>query len=187
MARIPYREAVDAKGDTKVLLESVDANIAKMVAQAQAVAPHLLKMVGAMLTELQLPATLRELATLLVGRHTGASYEWAQHVRIAKATGVTDEQLSALERDDLDADCFDERDRAVLAFALEVLEVPRPSDAAYDRLTEAGLETEEIVELVLVVGAYQMLAHVMTTFDIDEEPAISEDKFDATMKAISEG
>jgi alkylhydroperoxidase family enzyme len=84
--------------------------------------------------------------------------------------GATDEQIQAIERGDIEADCFDEADRLVLRFASEAIEGGASEEtfaAARDRFSP-----REIIELLLAVGFYMMLARVMRSVDIDlDEPA----------------
>jgi len=125
----------------------------------------------ALLTQLQLDPELRELAILLVAARTGAEYEWFQHVGIARAIGVDDERISAVEGGELDAPCFDSDARVMLRFASEVLDGPRAEEETFTALSER-FPAREIVELLLVIGSYQMLARAMTTLDIDIDEAV---------------
>jgi 4-carboxymuconolactone decarboxylase len=181
VARVPYLEASEARGEAKAAVERVPKNIVRLIAQAQGVAAPVFSLIGAMLTKLDLDDELREITILHVGRQTDAEYEWVQHVPIAERVGVTSEQVAAIERGDLEADCFDEKERATLLFADAVLETPRPDDPTFDRLLAAGYEPRETVELVLLVGCYQLLAHAMTALDIDVDASVSAEELEATM------
>ena len=185
MARVPYLDASEAQGEAKAAVERVPKNIVRLVAQAQGVAEPVFSLIGAMLTKLDLDDRLREMTILQVGRHTDAEYEWVQHVPIAERVGVTSAQVAAIERGDVEAVCFDERARATLAFVTEVLETPRPADATFGRLLAAGYEPRETVELVLLVGCYQMLAHAMTALDIDVDASVSAEELQASMEYMN--
>jgi len=127
---------------------------------------------GTLLDALQLDPLLRELAILRVARLTPhAEYEWIQHVPIAKAVGASDEQVAALERDDPEAECFSLPERLVLRFTAEVVRDAQASDATLEQL--AGiLSPREIVELLMVIGQYMMVARVMATTRMElDEPA----------------
>jgi 4-carboxymuconolactone decarboxylase len=125
-----------------------------------------------LLEELELDPLLRELAILRVARLTPhAEYEWVQHVPIARAVGATEDQVAALERDDAEAPCFSEAERAVLRFTTEVVEGARASDEAMNKL-RTMLSPGEIVELLMVIGQYMMVARVMATTHMElDEPA----------------
>jgi alkylhydroperoxidase family enzyme len=182
--RIPYLQASEASGEIARLLEVAPMNLVRLIALAEGVAQPTLDMAGAMLTKTALDPRLREYAILFVARRTEAEYEWVQHVPVAEAVGITPEEIAAIERDDLGAACFAEDAAATLAFTAELLEGPRPADSTFERLLAAGYQSREVVELVLIVGCYQLLAHVMTALDIDLDPPIGPAKLASTMDAI---
>lgn len=173
MARIPYVEFETASPKARETLEKLPAklNIFKMMAHAETNFRPLVGLGTSILTQQQLPARLRELAILRVARLSKAEYEWVQHVPIAKMTGVSDEQVAALERDDAGAACFDAVDRVVLRATDEIVRDGGPSDATFAELSR-HLSHREFVELVLAVGFYMVMARLMISTRIDiEEPA----------------
>lgn len=107
---------------------------------------------------------MRELVILHVGRLSEAEYEWVQHVPIALAVGATREEIDAVERGDLDA--LGTAEAAVLRFTGEVVRDVRASDEAFDAVAEQ-LSPREIVELLLVIGQYMMVARVARNTDIE--------------------
>ncbi len=88
----------------------------------------------------------------------------------AKAVGVTDAQIEALDGGGTNADCFDEVERLVLRFTGEVVRDPGASEAIVSALTK-HLSHREIVELILAIGFYMLVARLMVTAGIDLEPA----------------
>jgi len=134
MARIPYVETESASEDVRAVLEQMPANlnIFRMAAHAETNLRPLLTLGVSVLTNQKLDDRLRELAILRVARLTSAEYEWVQHVPIARLTGASDEEIAALERDDIEADCFDDKARAVLRFASEVNRSIGASQEAFD-------------------------------------------------------
>ena len=99
-----------------------------------------------------------------------AEYEWVQHVPIARAVGASDEQVAALERDDVGAECFSDAERTLLRFTTEVVIDARASDASFEAIREL-LSARELIELMMVIGQYTMLARVMATTELDlDEP-----------------
>src|SRR3954464_5146376 len=123
MARLPYVDPDAASPDVREALERVPPlNIFRMTAQADSAFVPWLRWAGVLLSKLELDPLLRELAILRVARLTPhAEYEWVQHVPIAEAVGATADQVAALERDDAQAACFSDSERAVLRFTTEVL------------------------------------------------------------------
>ncbi len=173
MARIPYVDPDIASEPVREALERVPPlNIFRMLANADSVFRPFLRFGDALLANLELDGLLRELAILRVASLTPhAEYEWVQHVPIAQAVGATDDQVAALERDDPEADCFDAAQRAALRFTTEVVRDARASDDTFGALA-ALLPPRQIVELLLVIGQYMMLARVMATLELElDEPA----------------
>src|SRR5687767_6079641 len=116
---------------------------------------------AAHLGKLELNTLLREMAILRVARLTPhAEYEWVQHVPIAEAVGATKEQVAAIERDEPEANCFSQPQRLVLRFTTEVVRDARASEEALAGLKQT-MSPREIVELLMVIGQYMMLARVM--------------------------
>jgi len=172
MARIPYRRPEEAEGRVREVMEAAPAlNIFRLMAHADSAFVPWLRWGGALLGELELDPVLRELAILRVARLTpGAEYEWVQHDPIAQAVGARPEQVDALGRDDIEAGCFSDAERAVLGFTSEVVVGARASDEAYAAVA-AVLSPREIVELIMVVGQYMMVGRVMAALQIDlDEP-----------------
>lgn len=173
MARIPYPDPAKApEGVREALAGLPPLNIFRMLAHAEFAFRPFLRFGGAILSQLELDPRLRELAILQVAAQAGARYEWVQHVAIARAVGVGDEQIAAVERGELaTAESLNALERAVLQSTAEVIDGPRVSDATFAAVSE-GLSHREIVELLLTVGEYLMLARVMTTLELElDEPA----------------
>jgi alkylhydroperoxidase family enzyme len=111
---------------------------------------------------------VRELAITRTGMLCEAPYEIVAHKRIGKNVGVTDEQNAALE-DWKSATCFNELQRAALAFTDEIVGMHRPSDTTFNAIA-AKLTPAALVELQLSVGFYIMTSKFLETFGIDMQP-----------------
>ena len=171
MARLPYVDPAEAPPAVRDALERLPPlNIFRTLAHAESAFRPYLRFGAAILGELELDPKLRELAILQVARISEAEYEWVQHVAIGRHVGVTDEQIEAIEASThTTAECFDETERAVLAFTAEVVRGPHLADETYAAVAER-LSPREIVELLLTAGSYLMLARVMTVLEIDVDP-----------------
>jgi AhpD family alkylhydroperoxidase len=186
MARMPYVDPEQAPPEVREALEALPPlNIFRTLAHAETCLRPALRLGGAILGAQQLDAGLRELAILRVARLTGAEYEWVQHVAIAHAVGVTDDQVSALERGDAEAECFDERERVVLRLATEIVEDAGASEATFAAAREA-FSPREIVELILAAGYYYTLAGLMNSVDIDLDEPAGQAVIDSATSAPSE-
>jgi len=176
MARLPYVQPETAPEDVRKVLERLGRplNIFKLMAHAETNFRPLLRLGTSILLEQKLPASLRELAILRTARRCGADYEWVQHVAIAKAVGVTDEQIDALAADRLDAPVLSEVEQTVLAVTDDLVRDGRVPEGRFATLQRL-LSTREIVELVLAVGFYVTLARLMVVSDIDPDPPVGLD------------
>jgi len=124
---------------------------------------------GAIRHKGELDPVVRELAITRTGILCEAPYEVVAHKRIGKSVGVTDEQNAALQNWQ-GASCFNEVQRAALAFTDEIVTLKRPTDAAF-RAIAAKLTPAALVELQLAVGFYVMTSKFLETFMIDMQQA----------------
>jgi len=171
MARIPYVDPAQASDKVRGTLErlTVPLNIFRMMAHAETCFRPMLRLGSAILAEQRLSAKLRELAILEVAHLSRAEYEWVQHVGIARAAGVSKEQVEALARGDIDASCFDETERIVLRFTSQVVRDAEASEATFAAV-QKQLSPQEIVELIVAIGFYMMMARLMRTLAVDMDP-----------------
>ncbi len=172
MARLPYVDPATAPEKVRDTLDRLAAplRIFRMMAHAESNFRPLVRLGGSILAKQQLDAKLREMAILRVANLSRAGYEWAQHVPIAKAAGVGDEQIAALERGDAAAPCFDERETLLLRFTDELVRDVRVSDATFAAASRE-FPPRQIVEIILAVGYYMMIARLLETTAVDLEAA----------------
>jgi alkylhydroperoxidase family enzyme len=171
MARLPYVDPAAAPEHVRETLSKlpVSLNVFRMMAHAEQDFRPLIQLGTAILGRQKLPAKLRELVILRVGRLSNAQYEWVQHVPIALATGATRAQIDALEKDDVKASCFDATEQIALRFATEVVRDVRASEATFNELARL-VTTQEIVELIVTVGYYMLIARLLETTAVDIDP-----------------
>jgi len=169
MARIDYCDTAKSSERTREILgKNRNANIFRMMAHSPSHLEQYCRLGGAIRHRGELDPVLRELAITRTGILCEAPYEIAAHKRIGGNVGVTDEQNAALDNWQ-DAACFDELQRATLAFTDEIVRQRRPSDATFNAIA-ASLTPAALVELQLAVGFYIMTSKFLETFDIDLQP-----------------
>jgi alkylhydroperoxidase family enzyme len=176
MARIPYADLEKAHPKVREVYDglTVKLNLFRMMAHAERNFGPLTRLGGTILARQELSDRLRELAILYVAQLSSARYEWVQHVPIAERAGVSSEQIAALESGDIRAACFDDEERNVLEFTLQVVRDVRPTDQALEALAGC-LSHREIVELTIAVSYYMMMARLMEVTGVDlEEPGGTE-------------
>ena len=170
MARLPYVDPEKAADQVRETLERlpVKLNIFRMMAHAETSFRPMMALGMSILAQQQLSAKLRELVILRVGSLSNARYEWVQHVPIALAAGATKAQVAALEHGDVEGP-FDALERVVLRFTTEVVKQVRASDETFAALS-ALVSPREVVELVLTIGYYMMIARLLETTAVDMDP-----------------
>lgn len=159
--RIPLADFDRMPGELgdKLRRMPVRLNIFRMMANAPTTVLPMLRLGGAILSDQELPHAPRELLILLVARIEGGEYEWIQHDPIAEKVGVTRAQIEAIERLDLAADVFTPAERALLAFARQVIENVRVDDATF-AAAHAHYGDRQIVEAILAIGFYMAAARL---------------------------
>ena len=176
---LPYVSPESAPEKVREVLKDLPPlNIFRMVANSETVFRPFLGLGSALLASKTFDHCLRELVILLVGKLSDGTYEWVQHVPIAKSCGATDEQITALEKADLDADCFDAAEKAVLNFSADALQNVKASDATFKEV-EKHLSPAQIVELIMILGFYRTVAVLTESTDIDIDGPIGTAVVDA--------
>src|ERR1700740_886928 len=166
MARIDYSDPAKHNERTSELLgKNRNANIFRMMAHSPSYLSQYCGLGGAIRNRGELDPVVRELAVTRTGILCEAPYEVVAHKRIGKNVGVTDEQNAALT-DWKSATCFDDVQRAALAFTDEIVALRRPTDATFNAIA-AKLTPAALIELQLAVGFYIMTSKVLETFGID--------------------
>src|SRR5579871_5464950 len=169
MARIDYCDTSKSNERTKEILgKNRNANIFRMMAHSPSYFEQYCRLGGAIRHRGELDPVLRELAITRTGILCEAPYEIVAHRRIGKNVGVTDEQNAALDNWEA-ATCFDDVQRAALAFTDEIVRLRRPTDATFNAIA-SKLSSAALVELQLSVGFYIMTSKFLETFDIDMQP-----------------
>lgn len=169
MARIDYCDAANASDRTREILQkNRNANIFRMLAHSPSHFEQYCRLGSAIRFKGELDPVLRELAITRTGILCKAPYEVAAHKRIGEGVGVTDAQNASLD-DWRAASCFNEVQRAALAFTDEVVTLHKPTDATFSAIAER-LTPGALVELQLSIGFYIMTSKFLETFGIDLQP-----------------
>lgn len=120
----------------------------------------------------KLSPKLRELGQIRAGWARGSQFVFSQHCKAARGVGFTEEQVRAIPHWQV-ATCFDELERAVLAYAdCLVLSGGRTPDGVFDVLKK-HLSDVEIMELTYTTALYDFHAVISKALrleydDIDE-------------------
>jgi alkylhydroperoxidase family enzyme len=123
----------------------------------------------------RLDPVLRELAQTRVGWAKGSQFVFSQHCKSLRGLGVSEARIAAVPSWQV-ADCYDEKERAVLAYAdCLALSGGRTPDAVFDKL-KSFLSDEEILELTYITCLYDMHAvmsrALRTEWDDKPDPVV---------------
>ena len=169
MARIDYCDpATNSDRTREILGKNRNANIFRMMAHSPRYLEQYCRLGRAIRFEGELDPIVRELAITRTGILCEAPYEVIAHKRLGRGVGVSDEQNEALANWQA-ASCFDEVQRAALAFTDEVVRLNKPTDATFNAVA-AKLSQRALVELQLSIGFYVMTSKFLETFGVDLQP-----------------
>ena len=124
---------------------------------------------GKLLQGGKLPARERELVILRTAYLCGAEYEWAQHVPMAQAAGVTEDEIVRVAGGP-DAAGWSDDDATLLRATDEVVTDRRIGDATWAALA-ARFDERQLIEVPMVAGHYALLAGVLNSLGVQPESA----------------
>jgi 4-carboxymuconolactone decarboxylase len=109
----------------------------------------------------------REIVILRCAFVKRSTYEWHQHVRIARDAGLSDAEIDAI-RDWRQSSLYSEPERALLAYVDELAANPRPGEEVFAAVAR-GRSPGEILGVTWLITLYFQLAHVMAALDLETE------------------
>jgi len=122
-----------------------------------------------------LDPALRELGQTRAGWLRGSQFVFSQHCKSCRTVGISEEQVAAIPAWST-ADCFDDKERVVLAYTDALVGGDgRIPDALFEQL-RAHLSDVEILELTYITSLYEMHAimsrALRTEFDDRDDPIV---------------
>ena len=159
---------VDQRDDkaTELLATTGELNIFTTLVRHPRLFRHWSRFGGALLTG-DLPARERELLILRVGHRCDAAYELAQHRPIARAAGLTDDEIARVPAGP-EAPGWAPLDAALLRAADELHDTARIGDATWATLTE-HLDERQLIEVCMVVGQYHLVSFTLNSLGVEIE------------------
>ena len=123
----------------------------------------------------KLDPVLRELGQTRVGWCKGSQFVFSQHCKSLRGLGVSEEKIAAVPAWQV-AGCFDEKERAVLAYAdCLALQGGRTPQPVIDAL-KTFLSDEQILEFTYITALYDMHAVMVRAlrleFDDRDDPIV---------------
>jgi alkylhydroperoxidase family enzyme len=125
---------------------------------------------GWMLEGKEIPVRERVIVALRVGWRTRSVYEFGQNRRRSKQAGLAREQIEALTRTD-PGDAFGPGERLLVRVIDELCIGDGVSDATWREAAEHW-QPAALVELLLLVGFYRMLAGFLNGAGVSRDPGV---------------
>jgi 4-carboxymuconolactone decarboxylase len=143
-------------------------NVYRLLLHSPALAEAWFGLNNAVRWNTRLDGRLRELIIIRVGTLCRAPYILRQHIpKLASAEGLHAAEWEALASW-RESSLFDERERVALAYADALTETTVAGDDTVAGL-KAFFDERQIVELTVLIGAYNMHARVLNALDLDLE------------------
>lgn len=115
-----------------------------------------------------LPARDRELLILRTGWNCRSPYEWGQHVVIARAAGVSDDEIERVAH----GGDWPAREAALLAAADQLHAQQNIDDATYAALAE-HYDPQQLLDIVFAVGQYHLVSMALNTFRVERDDGVT--------------
>jgi 4-carboxymuconolactone decarboxylase len=113
---------------------------------------------------------IRELLILRIGWVRRSEYEYMQHVVLGKRAGLTDEEIERIQQGP-DAAGWYPIDADLLRAVDELNAHACIQDDTWARLSQ-HFSTEQLMDLVFAVGAYEIMAMVFNSFKVPFDPGV---------------
>lgn len=167
MARVAYPqpETLSAKARDQ-LAQLGTLNITRMMSHHEGIMAAVARLGSELLVRGSLEPTLRELVILRIGQLCKSAYERHQHLSVARAVGVSESKLQALDSGDLGV--FTAREELAIRVADEIHGLGGATEPTLRRCG-AHFTQGQLVELCILAGYYVMLASFLASFDIEIE------------------
>jgi alkylhydroperoxidase family enzyme len=177
MARVRLNETSDVAESHRWLFERLDKNngqlnIFRALSHSPETMLRFMRLGNYLLTEGKLDPAIRELAILRAGYLCRSPYEFSQHIAFARRAKLTDAQIRGIANPT--TQLFDPKQMAVIAYAGEMTSDARVSDATFDALS-SHFNDEEVVELTLVTGFYNLVSRTLNALQVDVDPPAQSD------------
>jgi alkylhydroperoxidase family enzyme len=112
----------------------------------------------------------RELVILRIGYLCQSGYEWGQHVLIARAAGMTDDEIRSCKTGP-ETPGLSDLDRLLLTATDELHADAHISDGTWTGLSE-HLNQQQMMDLVFTVGQYNLVSMALNSFGVQADEGL---------------
>jgi alkylhydroperoxidase family enzyme len=166
----PYDARVAEVMDKVDLGALSPVNLMRTLAHQPRLFGNLMALGGSLMYRSALDARLREIAILRTAARTRCEYEWGMHVSLFREPcRLTVAELASLQYGSPDDACWGDAERLVVRVADELHETSTLGEGTWQALAAAH-DPPVIVELLVTVGNYRMLAQVLNACGVPLEP-----------------
>jgi alkylhydroperoxidase family enzyme len=127
---------------------------------------------GHVLSATSLSERQRELVIMRVAAVRQSSYEWYQHLFVARDAGLTDEEVGRIAYGP-DAPLWNDLEAAILRAVDEMIDDGGISAPTWNVLA-AELDNRQILDLIFTAGSYDILAWMFKSLDLSIDDDIPE-------------
>jgi len=168
MSRIPLASADQQPEPIRQwMARRGNLNVFRLLANAPQVFRGWTQMVDELFDSPTFDLRTREAIILRVAQLQASRYELAQHTGIARAAGLTEQQIDAIrDSGDLEATGFSATERSALDVTTELVSTHRLRDDTF-AAAQAVFGDEALTELLMIISCYYGLALVLNAVDLD--------------------
>ena len=116
----------------------------------------------------KLDALYREIAILTAARYWKNTVEWNAHVVIAQKIGLSVHCINGILQNDIPTSVCQSQQH-IYRFCIDLLVEKRVPNDVFTEV-QGLIGTEQIVELISIVGYFASLAMLLNTFEIEADP-----------------
>ena len=168
-ARIPLPDMNGLPREIKEIVQVYPLNIFLMTANAPASFRSLAEFARSILFESEFDPRKREIAVLRVAHVTRSIYEWTHHVAVAKACGVTENEIDKIKAED-PVTSLGEEGNLLCRVADEISRDVRLSDEALAQILDR-YGARGATELILCVSYFNFLSRFLESTRVELEEA----------------
>lgn len=118
-----------------------------------------------------LSARERELLILRISWLRQSEYEYVQHVILGRRAGLTEDELGLIQAGP-DAPGWSTEDAELIRVADDLYSHARIANDTWARLS-TRFSSQQIMDMIFLVGCYEVLAMAIKSFDIPLEPGVA--------------
>lgn len=160
--RLPLIDPAASRAVAEVFKNLPDIKLFRIMANAEPLFTAYMSFLDLLFRPMELDAVLERMLILHVALRSACDYAWHANTLVAKAVGVTEDQIQAIARGAVTAPCFTQSQTAAFRFVEEAMDLIEVSNPTFDRAKQFYSD-RALTEILYVIGAYMFIARVART------------------------